>query len=71
MENKAVLTGRERFFDQDEIIVSKTDLKGHIQYANRVFMRVGAFDDHEVMGGPPFDFAASGHAALCLQIIVG
>lgn len=52
MENKAILTGRERFFDQDEIIVSKTDLKGHIQYANRVFMRVGAFEDNEVMGAP-------------------
>lgn len=52
MENKAILTGRERFFDQDEIIVSKTDLKGHIQYANRVFMRVGAFEDREVMGAP-------------------
>lgn len=52
MENKSVLTGRERFFDQNEIIVSKTDLKGHILYANRVFMRVGAFDDCDVMGAP-------------------
>ena len=30
------LTGHERSFDKDEIIISKTDLKGHIQYANRV-----------------------------------
>ena len=46
------LTGHERFFDKDEIIVSKTDLKGHIQYANRVFMRVGIFEEKSLIGAP-------------------
>jgi PAS domain S-box-containing protein len=51
MEQK-VLTGRERFFDKDEIIVSKTDLKGKILYANRVFLRVGGFEEDEIIGAP-------------------
>ena len=33
------LTGIERHFDEDELIVSKTDLKGVITYANQVFCR--------------------------------
>ncbi|HOO49888.1 MAG TPA: PAS domain-containing protein [Alphaproteobacteria bacterium] len=50
--SKQHLTGNERFFDKDEIIVSKTDLKGHIQYANRTFMRVGLFEEKELIGTP-------------------
>lgn len=46
------LTGIERFFDKDEIIVSKTDLKGHIKYANGVFKRVGLFNDAELKDAP-------------------
>ena len=46
------LTGNEAFFDDDEIIVSKTDIKGHITYANRVFLRVAGFDEREVIGAP-------------------
>ena len=52
MAQNTSLTGRERFFDQNEIIVSKTDLKGRILYANRVFMRVGIFNEAELMGQP-------------------
>lgn len=45
-------TGRERFFENDEIIVSKTDLKGRITYANRVFMRVAQYEEAELIGAP-------------------
>ncbi len=45
-------TGREVRFDVDEIIVSKTDLKGTITYANRVFMRVAGFEESELLGAP-------------------
>jgi hypothetical protein len=31
------VTGKERFFGDDDIIVSKTDLKGHLTYCNKVF----------------------------------
>lgn len=46
------LTGVERFFDPDEVIVSKTDLKGRITYANRVFQRVAGYSEAELMGAP-------------------
>ena len=39
-EEARPLTGRERNFADDEVIVSKTDLKGKIVYANRVFLRL-------------------------------
>lgn len=46
------LTGVERFFDADEVIVSKTDLQGRITYANRVFQRVAGYTEVELMGAP-------------------
>ncbi len=45
-------TGVHRPFGDDEIIVSKTNLKGHITYANSVFCRVSAFARAELMGAP-------------------
>ena len=45
-------SGNERFFDKDDIIVSKTDLKGRIEYANRTFMKVGMYDEKELIGAP-------------------
>ncbi|MFN8586893.1 MAG: PAS domain-containing protein [Candidatus Eisenbacteria bacterium] len=46
------LSGREVTFGQDELIVSKTDLKGHITYANHVFQRVSGYTEAELMGQP-------------------
>ena len=34
------------------MIVSKTDLKGKITYANRVFLRVSGYDKKELIGAP-------------------
>lgn len=45
-------TGQERTFGTDEIIVSKTDAKGVITYANDVFLRVSAYQENEVLGRP-------------------
>ena len=45
-------TGVERFFDQGDIIVSKTDLKGHITYANKVFLDIASLSEREVIGAP-------------------
>lgn len=44
------LTGIERTFGQDEIIVSKTDSKGRITYANEVFLRVSQYTEAELLG---------------------
>jgi PAS domain S-box-containing protein len=46
------LTGVERHFGEEEIIVSKTDLRGHITYANDVFLRVAGYREAEVLGKP-------------------
>jgi PAS domain S-box-containing protein len=45
-------TGRERTFPEDEIIVSKTDLKGIITYANRTFLNVALYSEEEILGQP-------------------
>lgn len=45
-------TGVERSFGADELIVSKTDRRGVITYANDVFCRVGAYSLDEVIGQP-------------------
>lgn len=46
------LTGQERTFHRDEIIVSKTDLKGRITYANDVFLRISGYSEAELLGQP-------------------
>lgn len=43
------LTGKEISFDEKEFIVSKTNLKGIITYANDVFLEVGGFEEHELI----------------------
>ncbi len=50
--NKVSPTGKERFFGENELIVSKTDLKGRITYANEVFLRIADYTEAEVLGQP-------------------
>ncbi|NWH09451.1 MAG: PAS domain-containing protein [Alphaproteobacteria bacterium] len=45
-------SGRESAFGESEIIVSKTDLKGRITYANDVFCRVAHMDEEALLGAP-------------------
>jgi PAS domain S-box-containing protein len=45
-------TGRESPFHEDEIIVSKTDLKGRLTYANDIFLRVSGFAAKDIIGQP-------------------
>jgi len=46
------LTGVERFFDDNELIVSKTDLKGKLTYVNDVFLRLADYTEKECIGAP-------------------
>ncbi|OJX79437.1 PAS domain-containing protein [Magnetospirillum sp. 64-120] len=46
------LTGVERTFQTDEIIVSKTDTTGRIVYANDVFIDISGYTTDEVLGQP-------------------
>lgn len=50
--SKIIPTGREVFFGENELIVSKTDLRGRITYANQVFLRVAEYSEEEVLGQP-------------------
>ena len=45
-------TGVERTFGRDEVIVTKTDLRGRITYANDVFCRVSAMAESDLLGRP-------------------
>ena len=38
-------TNHARTFGENEIIVSKTNLKGHITYANDVFLRIAGYSE--------------------------
>ena len=44
--------GKERFFDKDDLIVSKTDIKGRLTYANKVFLEIADYSEEEVIGKP-------------------
>ncbi|VTR78076.1 PAS domain-containing protein [Cellulomonas hominis] len=45
-------TGVERAFGPEEIIVSKTDPRGLVTYANDVFVRVSGYDEQQILGQP-------------------
>ncbi len=51
-KHKPVPSGRESPFHADELIVTKTDLKGRITYANDVFLRVAHLHAGEALGQP-------------------
>lgn len=43
---------QERQFPENEIIVSKTDLKGKILYGNRIFIELSGYTEKELLGKP-------------------
>ena len=53
MRDKSIApTGREAPFHDDELIVSKTDLKGRLTYCNDVFLRLAGYSEKELIGSP-------------------
>jgi PAS domain S-box-containing protein len=50
MKNLTTPTQHEVHLDDDSFIVSKTDLKGKITYANRVFMNIAGYRENELLG---------------------
>jgi PAS domain S-box-containing protein len=50
MARETSLTGKERSIDHDEIIVTKTDTKGRLTYANDVFLRISEVTEDECLG---------------------
>ncbi|UTW59862.1 PAS domain S-box protein [Kordiimonas sp. SCSIO 12603] len=45
-------TGRELFFDKNDLIVSKTDTQGKLTYTNDIFLEIAGYTEAEVMGKP-------------------
>ncbi|WP_041793874.1 PAS domain-containing protein [Pararhodospirillum photometricum] len=45
-------TNVERYFSEDDVIVSKTDPKGIITYANKIFLTIADYSEEEVLGKP-------------------
>lgn len=52
MSKDLPITGVEQYFGEDELIVSKTNLKGHITYCNDVFLRISGYTETECLGQP-------------------
>ncbi len=50
MKNPIVPTNREVMINAQDFIVSKTDLKGRIVYANRLFMQISGYRESELLG---------------------
>jgi len=49
---KSLSGSTEVFLNTDDLIISKTDLKGRITYANRTFMRIAGFDEEDLLHQP-------------------
>ncbi len=49
MKNKIQPTSNERIMRDNDFIVSKTDLKGRITYANKIFIEFSAYTQNELI----------------------
>lgn len=52
MARDVAVTGVEQFFEENELIVSKTNLQGHMTYVNDVFLRISGYTEKECVGQP-------------------
>ena len=43
---------KELHFDENELIVSKTDTKGRITYGNELFLKLAGYKETELLGAP-------------------
>lgn len=50
--SSSYLSGNERSFGEDEIIVSKTDTRGIITYVNELFVDISGYTEAEMIGKP-------------------
>jgi PAS domain S-box-containing protein len=50
--DKPIANQTEKFLNEDDFIVSKTDTKGHIIYGNKSFIKLSGYSDKELLGAP-------------------
>lgn len=51
-DNKKKVTDRQIMLDPSRTIMSKTDSRGIIEYANDYFMEISGYEEYELMGKP-------------------
>ena len=52
ISNNIVPNNNEKVLDNDDFIVSKTDIKGKITYCNQIFKVMAQYDEEELIGKP-------------------
>lgn len=52
MRNNQPVTQREYALDDETVLISRSDLKGHVTYANAAFVEVSGYTRDELMGAP-------------------
>ena len=52
MKQHITPTDTEVFFPEEDIIVSKTDLKGRLTYVNQLFCKIASYTEDELLGKP-------------------
>lgn len=50
--SKATPNNKEQLMNQDDFIVSKTDLKGNITYCNEIFMKFAGLSEKDLLAKP-------------------
>lgn len=51
-QEKVLPTSHEVVMDENDFIVSKTDLRGKITYGNRIFIEMSGYTEEELLGAP-------------------
>jgi PAS domain S-box-containing protein len=51
-DERVHLTGVERTFAEDELIVSKTDPRGRLTYVNDIFLKISGYTEEVILGQP-------------------
>ena len=52
MRNNQPVTQREYTLDDETVLISRSDLKGNVTYANAAFVEVSGYTRDELMGSP-------------------
>lgn len=63
------MANQELFFNDDEFIVSKTDLSGKITYGNDLFIRISGYTEKELLGKPHNILRHSDMPKLIFQLL--
>lgn len=52
MRNNQPVTQREYVLDEETVLISRSDLKGNVTYANAAFVEVSGYSRDELLGAP-------------------